>query len=246
MLQDLHSHTYYSYCGKDSPETLIKAAIKNGVETLGITDHYYGIVMNKKGFEYPDDEMKISMHSNALKRYYDHIKTLAYIYRDHINVKCGVEISAVDWGAMLLPDGVDVSYFDYCLVEYLNAENAVVSDLFEFAKRLGSKYVGIAHLNLPQYLKTRDFDIETYFKKMAENNIFWELNVNRDSIHNYREHAYVNEFFENTDIIDIVKRTGVTLSVGFDSHIIEEYDVSRVKYACSLLEKLSIPMLKLD
>ena len=29
MLQDLHSHTYYSYCGKDSPEQLIKTAINN-------------------------------------------------------------------------------------------------------------------------------------------------------------------------------------------------------------------------
>ena len=27
MLQDLHSHTYYSYCGKDSPEDVIKNAI---------------------------------------------------------------------------------------------------------------------------------------------------------------------------------------------------------------------------
>ena len=28
MIQDLHSHTYYSYCGKDSPEAVIKNAIK--------------------------------------------------------------------------------------------------------------------------------------------------------------------------------------------------------------------------
>lgn len=28
MIQDLHSHTYYSFCGKDSPETIKKAVIK--------------------------------------------------------------------------------------------------------------------------------------------------------------------------------------------------------------------------
>lgn len=246
MLQDLHSHTYYSYCGKDSPEHLIKTAIKNGIECLGITDHYYGIVMNKKFFEYESEEVKIAMHSNALRRYYDHIKSLSHIYKDYINIKCGVEISAVDWGAMLLPDGVDISYFDYCLVEYLNAEKSVVSDLFEFKKRLGNKYVGIAHLNLPEYIRKKGLDIETYFKKMAEENIFWELNVNCDSVHNYREHAYVKEFFESPDIIDYVKRTGIMLSVGFDSHIVEEYDISKIEYACSDLEKLKIPMLKLD
>ncbi len=40
MIQDLHSHTYYSYCGKDSPEAVIKNAIANGIELMGISDHY--------------------------------------------------------------------------------------------------------------------------------------------------------------------------------------------------------------
>ena len=46
MIRDLHSHTYYSYCGKDSPEAVIRNAIKNGIELMGISDHYYGVVMN--------------------------------------------------------------------------------------------------------------------------------------------------------------------------------------------------------
>ena len=33
MIQDVHSHTYYSYCGKDSPEALIKKA-KNAYELI--------------------------------------------------------------------------------------------------------------------------------------------------------------------------------------------------------------------
>jgi predicted metal-dependent phosphoesterase TrpH len=27
MIQDLHSHTYYSFCGKDDPTDVIEAAI---------------------------------------------------------------------------------------------------------------------------------------------------------------------------------------------------------------------------
>ena len=27
MIQDLHSHTYYSFCGKDSPSAIVEAAI---------------------------------------------------------------------------------------------------------------------------------------------------------------------------------------------------------------------------
>ena len=35
MLQDLHSHTYYSFCGKDTPETIVEAAIAGGLDTFG-------------------------------------------------------------------------------------------------------------------------------------------------------------------------------------------------------------------
>ncbi len=27
MIQDLHSHTYYSFCGRDTPESIVEAAI---------------------------------------------------------------------------------------------------------------------------------------------------------------------------------------------------------------------------
>ena len=39
MIQDLHSHTYYSFCGADTPEEVVEAAIVGGIEVLGITDH---------------------------------------------------------------------------------------------------------------------------------------------------------------------------------------------------------------
>ena len=43
MIQDLHSHTYYSFCGADTPEEVVEAAINGGIELLGITDHNYGL-----------------------------------------------------------------------------------------------------------------------------------------------------------------------------------------------------------
>ena len=42
MIQDLHSHTYYSFCGMDRPETVIEAAIAGGIELFGISDHAHG------------------------------------------------------------------------------------------------------------------------------------------------------------------------------------------------------------
>ena len=40
---DLHSHTYYSNCSNDNPRELIKTAIQNNIDVLGINDHNYGI-----------------------------------------------------------------------------------------------------------------------------------------------------------------------------------------------------------
>ena len=43
MIQDLHAHTYYSFCSKDRPETVIETAIAGGIQQLGICDHNYGV-----------------------------------------------------------------------------------------------------------------------------------------------------------------------------------------------------------
>ena len=79
---------------------------------------------------------------------------------------------------------------------------------------------------------------------MAEEDIFWELNVNYDSIHKYREHEYVKEFFRDENIVNLIKETGVKVSVGFDGHNLEDYDAQRVKEACTRIEELSVEMVK--
>jgi hypothetical protein len=75
---------------------------------------------------------------------------------------------------------------------------------------------------------------------MAEHGIFWELNVNYDSIHGFKTHDYVTEFFKNKTQQEIVKKSGVRVSVGFDGHIANEYKPSRVQNACKLLQSMGI------
>ena len=246
MIQDLHAHTYYSYCGKDSPEAVVKNAISSGIELLGISDHYYGIVMNKPGFVYESDQERVNMHNNALNRYYEHIKLIAEKYKDYINVWCGVEIATLDLGCgyTLLPDGVDVSMFDFCLVEHIQKEQTKVLDVFDFIKRCGCERSGLAHVDLFDYIVTKGLDVDLFLKKMKEQNVFWELNVNYDSFHGYREHQYVKNFFGDEKLVETVKRNGIKLSVGFDGHRLEDYDADRVIDACGKLQKLSIPMIK--
>ncbi len=241
MIQDLHAHTYYSYCGKDSPEAVIRSAISGGVELLGISDHYYGVVMNHPGVTYASAAEKRKHHTNLLQRYYEHIQLLAQKYKNDITVWCGLELATVDLGYTLLPEGVDVSYFDYCLIEDYEKDASTVEDLFAFAARCGCGKIGLAHSDLPAYIHKKGQDIDAFLGKLAAYGIFWELNVNYDSIHGYREHDYVKAFFENKDgILDAVRKSGLKVSVGFDGHRVAEYDVRRVKDACAQLEKSGV------
>ena len=244
MIQDLHSHTYYSYCGKDSPEAVIQNSIDKGLDVIGISDHYHGVVMCKKGFAYENDEAKVVMHNNAVKRYYEHIKLLAEKYKDYIDVWCGVEITTKDLGYTLLPDGVCVSMFDYCLIENFQLEKTAVENIFDFAKRCACKRTGLAHVDLPAYIKAKGLDMNEFFKKMSEQNIFWEINVNYDSIHHFREHQYVKDFFENAELLDLIRKNNVKVSVGFDGHRLEDYDAERVITANRRIKDLSIELIK--
>ena len=54
------------------------------------------------------------------------------------------------------------------------------------------------------------------------------MNVSFDSTHNYREHSYMLDFFKSEEQQDIVRRSGVRLSIGFDGHKVEDYLPERI------------------
>ena len=83
---------------------------------------------------------------------------------------------------------------------------------------------------------------EEYFSRMAKENIFWEMNVSFDSVHHYREHQYMLNFFEDKEKQQIVRESGVRLSVGFDGHRIAEYRPDRVKEYCKKVHDAGIKL----
>lgn len=241
MIQDLHSHTYYSFCGKDTPTAVIESAIDGGIEVFGITDHSYSIGLSRKGVNY--DYHRARDFQRSLDAYVDHISLLKEKYASKINIKCGIEVATKNHPHLLLPDGIDLSAFDFCLLESIESSETACNDLFEFANRCNCRNIGIAHADLPGFLDAKSINKLEYFTEMAKRGIFWELNVNYDSIHNYREHAYVKEFFENEELQDTVRRSGLRLSVGFDGHRVEDYLPDRVHSACKKITELQIPLL---
>lgn len=242
MYQDLHSHTYYSFCGGDNPEDVVKAAIKGGLQVIGITDHNYGIgYENIPTFKLQSDTVQTG-YGRSLKKYFDHINLLREKYKDKITVLRGIEICTLNNYGYLLPDDEDVSYFDYCLIENLSDIDRSVldNDLFTFVKRLKCK-AGIAHTDMFSFLEQIGEDPLKYFRKMAKLGVFWEMNVSYDSTHHYREHSYVKEFFNNKKQQEIIKKSGVEISIGFDGHKVIDYLPERIKEFCEKLEELKIP-----
>lgn len=244
MIQDLHSHTYYSFCGGDNPEVTVKAAIDGGIELFGITDHNYGIGLSKFSVYQSKNKDLFNDYERTLKRYYDHISLIKQKYSKRINVLCGIEIATEKLNEqVLLPANADISFFDYCLVEHISdlKNSAIKGDIMGFAERCGC-LTGIAHTDMFDFVKTIGETPKTYFKKLAERDIFWEINVNFDSIHNYREHDYVIEFFNNKEQQQIIKNSGIKLSVGFDGHKVQDYRADRVIEACKRIAEMGIPM----
>ncbi len=246
MLQDLHSHTYYSFCGKDTPESIVEAAIAGGLDLFGITDHNYGVGYARHSVFCATADMGLSNYERTLRRYYDHINLIRDKYQDRITVLRGIEICTLQGGGhknYALPDGADISFFDYCLIENLDSEHSITGgDLFAFAKRCGTPTVGVAHTDLFAHIARLGADPYDYFSRMAEANIFWEMNVSYDSIHGYREHGYMLDFFADEQKQAIVRRAGVRVSVGFDGHKVEDYLPDRVSDYCRRLTAAGIRM----
>ncbi len=243
MYQDLHSHTYYSFCGKDRPEDIVEAAIAAGLSLFGICDHNYGIGNGRIDvFQLTKDTLP-NDYGRMLRRYFDHMTLIQEKYRHKIHVLRGIEVCSYKTPEErhLLPQDADISYFDYCLLENLDwgERSAVGGDLFSYVERLGCK-TGIAHTDMFAFIRSRGEDPLAYFKKMAERGIFWEMNVSCDSIHNYHQHEYMLHFFADAEQQEIVRRSGVEISIGFDGHKVEDYLPERIRGYCEKAEKMGL------
>jgi len=245
MIQDLHSHTYYSLCGYDRPEAVVEAAIEGGIELFGICDHNHGIMHGRRCVRNSQCDLDFDDCERTFRRYFDHIDLIREKYADKIKILRGIEISThKDGPRNTLPDNADVSFFDYCLIENLDrgSDSVTEGDLFAYADRLAIPAVGIAHTDMFAFIEKLGEDPYRYFKRMADRGIFWEMNVSYDSTHKYRQHGYMLRFFEDSEQQAIVRESGVRLSIGFDGHRVEDYLADRVADYCRRVEKLGIKM----
>lgn len=239
MLHDIHSHTYYSGCGRDDPHLTCDAAVKAGLALFGISDHNYGVESynpNGERFESRTDEQR----AEAISAYLEFLKTIRDEYKGKIQIALGIELYTRP--AHLIGASTDVSRFDYALLENLGSTDSALESgssyggIIGYAERLGCR-AGIAHTDLFGYCESRGYVPLEFMSSLAHHGIFWEMNVNFDSIHRYEEHEYVKTFVASEEQQDIVMRSGITISVGFDGHRVEDYLPERVIQMCNFLDE---------
>lgn len=205
---DLHNHTYFSYDGSETPDALADNAVSNGIDTIGISDHQF-----TEGFD--------------TEKYISTMKEAAWRWRGKCRIKIGLEIGTRPKPDNLLAKNVSAK-LDYCLFECLDSDKGM--DFFEFIewRRLFSCPVGLAHTDIFGLCERYGLDIAAVLKKEE---IFWEINTSGN-------YSYYYDFLTNPKKREYVKKSGITLSVGSDTHQLFRYDARKVISANELAKSL--------
>ena len=166
-----------------------------------------------------------------LREYISEINALKQAYKGKINIKCGLEI-----GTRPYPDDLiigDANKLDYCLFESLDTPKGM--DLYEFEQwcALFTIPKGLAHTDIFSLQKRYGLDIFDFMKK---NNLFWELNTSGN-------YTYYYDFITNREKQKLLSESGITVSIGSDTHWTRDFVRSKLFSAHELIEKLGNPII---
>lgn len=152
-------------------------------------------------------------------------------YKNKIIVLCGLEIGTRPEPRDLVMSSI--KDIDYCLFECL--DSPIAMDFYEFMEwvKLFDMPKGFAHTDIFSLSNRYGIDI---IKIMKENNIFWEINTSG----NYN---YYYDFITNPEKQEIIKKSGLTISVGSDTHWIKDLNVNKLKSCQELIKKLGNPII---
>lgn len=160
--------------------------------------------------------------------YLSRLEECKRIYKDKIHVLSGLEI-----GTRPRPDDLltyDIKGIDYVLFESLDDYRAM--DFFEFVswRHRFECPVGLAHCDIFAMGERYGLDMT---EVLRSENMFWELNISG----NYN---YYYDFLTNAAKREAVKRSGIGVSIGSDTHSIAEYRPKQLKRANMLAEELGL------
>lgn len=229
-IMDIHNHTTWSD-GVHTTEEIIENAINNGVDIIGISDHFNTIKCN-------------SISIPKLHKYIEFLWKMKDKYKDKIKVLSGIEICMnKEWCELNnLPYNI-LSKLDYVLFEYIDwfSDSVTLKEIQYYTKRISCPK-GLAHTNIFSLIDK--YEIDNVIKLIKDNELFWELNVNEgyeyfDYIINNRNEVKIIELFNK------LKENDIKISVGSDTHALKFYDINKIKIGNELAAESDITKLNI-
>ncbi len=152
-------------------------------------------------------------------------------YKGKIEVLCGLEIGTRPEPRDLILSSI--KNLDYCLFECL--DSPIAMDFYEFLEwvKLFKMPKGFAHTDIFSLSKRYGLDI---IKIMKENDIFWEINTSGN-------YDYYYDFITNKEKQEIIKLSGITVSIGSDTHWTKDLNVNKLKSCQELIKNLDNPII---
>lgn len=219
---DLHNHTSWSD-GNNSPEEMIQNAIENGIEIIGISDHF-------------NTDKCDSVQLENLSDYIDMLDHLKNKYKDKIQVLSGLEICmSREWSDLEHLPYDQLNRLDYVLLEYVELfrDSVRFCELDTYIDKISCK-IGLAHTDPFELSKNGKLSIDDFIGYLKKHNIFWELNVNPG-------YCYFRQIKNNYDcelvsgFLKKMRNSGIEMLVGSDTHYLSCYEISSIMEANAMI-----------
>lgn len=205
---NLHNHTTFSD-GDNTPEEIIRFAIKHNFNEIAITDHY------KLNVDY-------AVNQTSIDNYVEIIQKLKKKYKQKIKVLIGIEAAPKHLTPFSYLVRADL---DFVLIHhFLGLKHFKIIKEF---RKVFKKPLGFAHLDLDSL----DIPLPILKKFILENDLFIELNTGKTSYETFKP------YFESYGgYITLLKDKKIKISIGTDTHSDLE-DVGDISSAEKFIKK---------
>lgn len=234
MIPKMNFHTHTTFCdGKNSPESMVLAAMDKGFTALGFSGHSY---------TYFDESY--CMSKEGVKKYQKEIQRLKETYADRISIYCGVEQDFYSQEA--------ISSFEYAIgsVHYIKQDGQFLpvdegaditkKNIQEFFGGDPYAYAKVYFETVAEVLKKTRADIIGHFDlltKFNENSVFFDTKDRRyhgygisaiEALISYDKPFEINtgaiyrglrsEAYPSIDFLEEIKKQGGKILFSSDSH----------------------------
>lgn len=167
---------------------------------------------------------------NRIGEYIDRLRECKERYAPHIKFFAGLEVGMNPRPTDLFAE--DTKGLDYVIFERLDKRTG--ADFFEFLpwRHMFDCPVGLAHCDIFELSERYGKDMLAVLK---QEDIFWELNTSGN-------YDYYYDFLTNEAKRNAVKRSGVAVSVGSDTHAICEFRKKQIVRANELVGEMGLPL----